>query len=171
MTSNSVETNLKKIAIQRKAFFCLSLFCFLLFFACDADRTYFHQYKNVNTDGWMADDTIVFHITPSSQNQLLSAEIGVRTTDAFKYNTLFLLGTLSREGMEISTDTIFVNIYGRRGEVKGKGLIYPLCTQSLPSFEVDSAMEYTYTVRPFMKPKIVEGVKDVGLKLRIDRGD
>lgn len=138
----------------------LTVFC-----SCSSEHTYFHQYQAIDTEGWTADDTIVFHLTPSSVAQTLDAELGVRTTDAFPFNSLFLLGTLCCEGNEVSTDTVFVSIYGRDGIALGDGFPYPTCTCPLPPLQVDSGLNYTYTVTPFMKEPVVVGVKDIGIKL------
>lgn len=168
MKLTSVETYVRKHEIQRRTFTCLSLYCVFLLASCESNKTFFHQYKSVDTSGWEGDDTLVYHLPPSSKHQVMSAELGVRSTDAFRYNTLFVIGTLEKDGHEISSDTLFINIYGRDGAPLGKGLLFPTCTQSIPSFEVDSGVEYTYTVRQFMKAKKLEGVKDVGLKLCIE---
>ncbi|MBO4397845.1 MAG: gliding motility lipoprotein GldH [Bacteroidaceae bacterium] len=137
----------------------------VLFTQCSSETTYFHQYKSVDIDGWNSEDTIVFHITPASTNTVMNAEIGVRTTNAFIYNKLFLKGTLQCEGDDIVTDTLFVTIFDKKGVNLGDGLPYPLCTKAIPPIRMDSGKVYTYTITPLMQSSSVEGVKDVGLKL------
>lgn len=137
----------------------------VLFSQCSSNATYFHQYKSVDIDGWCPEDTVVFHLTPSSVNAVLEAEIGVRTTNAFKYNKLFLKGSLQCEGVETATDTLFIPIYDKNGINMGTGIPYPLCTNTIPAIRLDSGKVYTYTVTPFMKPSKVKGIKDIGLKL------
>ena len=137
--------------------------------SCSSDHTYFHQYHPVDPDGWMSGDTIVFALSPSSCQQTLKAEIGVRTTDAFQYNTLYLLGALHCEDELISTDTLAIDIYKANGLPIGDGFPYPTCTCTIQSISVDSGLNYTYTVTPYMTPELVKGVKDIGIKFTVEQ--
>lgn len=137
----------------------------LALIACTDRHTYFHQYKAVDVDGWMNGDTVVFHFAPSSCQQTLSAEVGVRTTDAFRYNTLYLLGELRCDDRLIATDTLSVDIFDKDGLPLGNGFPYPTTTSQLPPIAVDSGLNYSYTVTPYMQPEKVVGVKDIGIKL------
>lgn len=139
----------------------------ILFAQCSSETTYFHQYKSVDIDGWGTEDTIVFHINPASSTTMLNAEIGVRTTNAFMYSKLFMKGVWQCDGDEIAVDTLFVPIFDKKGVNLGRGLPYPLCTKMIPSIRIDSGRIYTYTITPLMQPTMVEGVKDIGLRLTI----
>lgn len=158
---------MSKGTTQRRIGIATALMILLAAIGCSDGHTYFHQYKAVDVDGWMNGDTVVFHLTPSSCQQTLAAEVGVRTTDAFKYNTLYLLGELRCEDQLISTDTLTVNIFDEDGLSLGNGFPYPTSTSQLPPIAVDSGLNYTYTITPYMQPEQVVGVKDIGIKLSV----
>lgn len=142
-------------------------FAILLPSAC-TDGTFYHQYKKVSSDKWQKTDTVTFELPQIWQNEELNAEIGVRTTDNYNYTNLFMLGILERNGEGVSTDTLLINIYNHDGTKNGNGFLFTTTTRQLPSIHVDSGMHYTYKVVHFMKPRQIEGVASIGLKLKHD---
>lgn len=136
----------------------------LLLSAC-TDGIFYHQYRKVDSDNWQKTDTVAFELPQIWQDEELSAEIGVRTTNSYDYTNLFMLGILERNGEGVSTDTLFINIYNHDGTKNGQGFLFTTATRSLPTLHVDSGMHYTYKVVHFMKPEQIEGVASVGLKL------
>lgn len=161
MKQNNIENLLKA---SSKAV-CLML-APALFVACTGDVV-MHQYENTDVWKWQQDDTVKFNLPEITRNCRLEAEIGVRTTSSYPFASLYLLGTMEKNNVPISTDTITVSIYNKRGNENGKGFPYYTTVKPIPALHVDSGATYTYKITHFMAEPSIKGVKSIGLKLEL----
>lgn len=137
----------------------------MLFTACSGN-TFLHEYHDVNLWSWNNDDTVSFDVPTITSTGEVEAEIGVRFTNSYIYQDLFLLGTLECEESIIQTDTIKVPIYQENGTTDGEGFPYTTITEPITSFQVDSGYEYSYKVTHLMGATPIKGIASIGLQLK-----
>ena len=137
----------------------------LVLMACSGG-TILHEYHDVDLWGWDATDTVSFVLPTITASGHVVATIGVRFTNSYPYNDLFLLGTLERDSTVVRKDTIKVSIYNEKGNNEGEGFPYATITQPIVSIEVDSGYAYEYKVNHMMQDPQIKGITSVGLHLK-----
>jgi len=142
-----------------------SLLCGLLLSACSGG-TILHEYHDVDLWNWKPEDTVSFVLPTITSSGDVVATIGVRVTNSYPYNDLYLLGTLECDSSEIRTDTIKVCVYNDKGDNEGEGFPYATVTQPIIPIEVDSGHVYLYKVNHIMQDPKIKGIAGIGLHLK-----
>lgn len=131
---------------------------------CQTDTAY-HTYRSTGSDGWRAEDTLVFRLPSTLTSSRYTFQIGVKHTGVYPYKDLWV--TLLRPGTEeAQRDTFHLHLADEKGNWKGKG------TQS-SSFQFVSEA-YTLTLEDpdtllrivhLMDTVRLKGITDVGVRL------
>lgn len=154
---------MKKRTREITALLNITVWCMTIW-SC-TNRTILHEYHDVDFCNWAEEDTVIFQLPKIIYSGTVNAEVGVRFTNSFKYNTLKMLGILESDGIELQTDTLLINIYNERGYANGNGFPYTTITDSIPSLRVDSGNTYQYKIIPIPAKDHIEGISSIGLKL------
>ena len=136
---------------------------------CSCTDTVFHEYHDLDSDGWAVDDTVTFSLPKITRSGRLQGELGVRAGRDYPFNTLPLCATVERDGEQLSTDTVVISLYRSSGEPTARGILpYAVVTQKLPVLHVDSGHVYAIHVTHLVDSDRVEGIMSVGAKLSIN---
>ena len=164
----SKTTNSLKSAYRRKRFVLLEA-CYILtvvgLMACSGG-TIFHEYRDVDLWNWDSEDTVSFELPTITSSGDIGATVGVRFTSSYRFNDLYLLGTLECDSSEIRTDTIRVCLFNEKGNNEGEGFPYITITQSIAPIEVDSGHVYQYKLNHIMQDRQIKGITGIGLHLK-----
>lgn len=151
------------MTIKQKLAFYFLFYC-IIFTSCSNDII-FYEYHNVDLWNWTDNDTVKYELPKITKNGEINADIGIRSTNSYAYNDLFLLGILECDGEIMKVDTLTINLYNAKGNSNGEGFPYITTTKDLSTIHVDSGHTYTYKVIHIMKTGKVKGIKSIGLKL------
>jgi len=141
-------------------FFFLSL---ILFISCSIDTKY-HEYHDVDLHDWTSADTVVFQLPPIIESQVLQVKIGVKSTQAYPYTHLHLLGSLTCDGEALEPDSIVIPLYSSSGKAEGNGFPYIVTTFFADTINVDSGHVYSYQIYHVMSHSL-KGIAAIGLQL------
>ncbi len=152
--------------INRNVFSLTALLGLVICASCSGGKVV-DEFKDVDTDGWTSADTVSFDLPKTTRGADLKAEIGVRLSDSYTYEELYMTTTLLCEGEELSYDTIRVAVYNPDGGSKGQGFPFATVMQEIPTVHVDSGLTYTYRINHIMTPDTLKGICGIGLKLEV----
>ena len=141
-------------------------FCILALFCSSCSSRVHNEYQAVKGEGWSYHDPKKFVIDISSEGDY-SLALSIRHTDAYSYSNIWV--SLETEGPSKRPQTerfnlTLADITGRwLGE--GPGKLYDnrfLMKDRLHMV----AGTYTFTLQHDMRPEELEGVKEVGIRLK-----
>lgn len=129
-----------------------------------------HQYKSTDTQGWNAEDTIVFSIPSLSDSCQHRLSIETRLTKQYEYSNLWLVVEQSYSNDSTTyrtiTDTITLDVATKDGLFTGKGrdlLEYAKDIKIIkPRNEVTKG---EIRIHHIMDERSIVGVHDIGIKL------
>lgn len=128
--------------------------------------TIFHEYHDVDLWNWDSEDTISFALPEITSSGDIVAAVGVRFTSSYRFNDLYLLGTLECDSSGIRIDTIRLRLFNKKGTNEGEGFPYITITQSIAPIEVDSGHVYQYKINHIMQDPQIKGIACIGLHLK-----
>lgn len=141
----------------------------ILVFNCCTGPTIYHSYQTLEEAGWAKHDTLTFQLPQDSIPDTYSIKIGLRTTDDYRYTSLWLVmeQDLQKKGVFVR-DTINYPITDKNGGTIGKG--FSSHQQEIPVKSLSVTKEGGTTVRLFhiMKREVIPGVQDVGINVLSD---
>ncbi|MEG1861313.1 MAG: gliding motility lipoprotein GldH [Bacteroidaceae bacterium] len=143
---------------------CAGIFV-LLTVRCQVSPNY-HEYKPVPSEGWGQGDVISFPIDSILQDGDYVLTIGVRTTGAYPFQTLYLLVEQDfTNPIYISKDTLKCRILDVNGDRKNNGISVMQYAFPLRVNTMNRGQRGTITLRHIMRREILPGVADVGINL------
>ncbi len=153
----------KKVVLPRLKQLLLAVF---LLASCDG--TVYHQFQEVDGDGWDTTDTLEFLYEGTGKaSKSLDMAVQVRYGSAYKYKDLCLrVETLGADSALLSVDTFCCRIYDDRGRRLGStaGSIYQNESQKV-SLNASCADTLLLKVSHIMADESLQDVFDVGVKL------
>ena len=131
------------------------------------DRTIVHTYIPTPIDGWERNEPVTFSIDTVKHDADYSAEIYVRTTTAYPYDELWLIVTSHFEHPPLHRqDTLKCNT-GKTQEIKShSGLLIHDHSIPLSPIPLKQGQSGTVTIRHYMNKYEIQGVSDIGLRLK-----
>lgn len=140
----------------------------VLFASC-TNATIYHAYQSIDEEGWSKHDTLVYRLPPDSVRDIYSINIGLRTSDTYRYTGLWLViaQDLEKKGSFVR-DTINYQITDKNGIMLGKG--YATHQQEKPFLTIRTTPYGGRTIKIFhiMKREVISGIKDVGINVLSD---
>lgn len=142
------------------------LLAVLLLVSCDG--TVYHQFREVDGDGWNVTDTLQFHYEGSGRStKAVQMAVQVRYGSAYKYKDMCLhVETLSADSALLSVDTLCCRIYDDDGNRLGStaGSIYQNESQKV-LLNASCADTLLFKVSHIMADESLQNIFDVGVKL------
>ena len=140
-------------------------FAVFLLSAC-MHTTVYHSYVPVSSDGWNKADTFLYNLPKTSSADAYTIDVGVRTTDRYKYRSLWLVveQDLLKKG-QFKRDTLNCPISNEDGVMLGKG--FCAYQQEIPLRSISTGPGGGHTVKIFhiMRSETLYGIWDVGINV------
>ncbi len=137
----------------------------VLLLSC-SDGVILDEFHDVDLWDWDTEDTVVFDFPKIIGDGEIDVSIGVRSTETYEYDKVYLTGSLECDDVLVRLDSIAVDIYNSEGIPNGQGFPYMTTTAGLPKVHVDSGHQYTYKVAHIMSPGKLKGICGIGLELK-----
>lgn len=144
----------------------LPLLCMGLLLTACQQRTVYHTYRETPIEGWEQNDTILFHVDSIRHPGVYHMSIGLRTTAAYAYRTLWLLVESHWQNPGLRTrDTLVCHLTNNDGDLNGRGIDTYQYTYPLAPIRLRSGQTGTISVRHIMRRDILPGVSDIGVEI------
>lgn len=145
-----------------------ALVAVFLFNSC-TESTVFHTYQPIDKEGWGKHDTLYFQLPKDSVTDMYTMKIGLRTTDSYKYTSLWIVleQDLEKKG-KFTRDTVNFQVTDKFGNALGKG--FSSYQQEMEVGKVKTTSNGGTTVKLYhiMKREVVKGISDVGINVLSD---
>lgn len=130
------------------------------------DATVMHFYRETPVEGWDQSDALVYPIDTVQADGLYNMEVGVRTTNGYPYQKLWL--TISAELHNPDTafvDTLACGFVDAGGARDGSGTdTYQYCYNVGP-VELRRGQTGAFKIQHIMRREILPGISDIGIRL------
>ena len=138
-----------------------------LTYACQGN-TKFHHYQPVEQTGWHSIDTLTFHLPSKMDSGEYDMQIGIRHTEKYAYQDIWLEMTCTCDSTMFIKDTLHLYLATKDGEWSGKGiggLIQSVHTQTTPFLVSASEQGSVIHVTHLMEDSTLHGIHDIGIQL------
>jgi len=134
----------------------------ILFVSCQEALFYSH-YEHVDYKGWNNNDTLVFNIPQTEENEKLLLRIYTRITDSYEYNNLSLVTELFEDSVLIAYDTIHINLYDDKGNTLGIGFPYIEVPSEAKTVTLKRNKNYQIRITHAMKLNPIPNISEIGV--------
>lgn len=137
--------------------------------ACQ-DNTKFHQYQPVKQTGWCSIDTLTFHLPSKMDCGEYDMQIGIRHTEKYAYQDIWLEMTCACDSTMSAKDTLHLYLATKNGEWSGRGiggLIQSIHAQAKPLPLQPTEQGYIIRITHLMNDSTLQGIHDIGVQLSL----
>lgn len=134
--------------------------------SCRRQTVYFH-FEHTPLVGWEKNDTLIYSVTPQTDDCMLHEEVALRINSSFPFQKLSLV--LEQEILPsgvVRNDTLNCRLFDNNGDMKGRGLSYFQYNFHLTDMQLARGDSLHIKLRHNMKREILYGVVDVGIQLK-----
>ena len=137
----------------------------ILLTAC-TQKTVYHHYQHISTEGWERQDVVDFQIAPIKTSGNYQEEIGVRMQQDFPFTSMSVLVQQTiYPSMQYHYDTLECQFMDQQGKVLGDGISYDQYHFPLKTIALKEGDSLAVSIYHIMKRETLPGITDVGLKL------
>ena len=137
----------------------------ILLTAC-TQKTVYHHYQHISTEGWERQDVVDFQIAPIKTSGNYQEEIGVRMQQDFPFTSMSVLVQQTiYPSMQYHYDTLECQFMDQQGKVMGDGISYYQYRFPLKTIALKEGDSLAVSIYHIMKRETLPGITDVGLKL------
>lgn len=130
------------------------------------NKTFFHQYRAVDTAGWNRLDTLYFDIPPYADSASVRVTLEVRSTPQVGHQRLWLaVESRWQQPDSLRTDTIAVQLIEPSGENTGSGINLFEHEQPLYTCPLTAGQHGRIAVYHIMQLQRVPGLNDIGIRI------
>ncbi len=156
-----------KITAKVKTTFFLVLGIVFFFISC-TDNTIYHQYANIDKNGWDQDSVAVFSVDIQDTTGDYDVIIDVRNKENYSYQNLYLFVYSNSPDSIWVGDTLNCILADNQGRWAGTGIG---STKNLPFLYMSNIKfpekgTYTFKIKQGMRDHILEGINNIGLKIQ-----
>ena len=154
-----------------------SLFLIISIVFCSCTNEIRHSDYKDFSDGWKSSDsaTFTFNEIPDSKGDIL---INIRNNNNYPFSNIFLISSLLKNGVEITTDTLEYSMADKRGRFLGKG--FGNVKESLLIWKEEitfsSESKYSVILKHAMRKnqnefgmKVLPGIISVGISIILNK--
>lgn len=143
--------------------FALTLF---FAFACDSSRVY-EDWQDMEDNVWHEDSTCSFTFEIEDSLKMYNLNFGIRNTNLYPYQNLWILASVEGEGGFSYQDTIQLQLANKSGEWYGSrsASIYTYVVPLYRQLRFYSRGEYTFTINHGMRQEALKGVSSIGFRI------
>jgi len=142
------------------------LITFVTMVSCDSQRI-FDTYKRLPESGWHTDSLQLFTFDIASTTQNHNLYFNIRNDRSYGFSNLWLFVKIFPPEGDLITDTIQVLLAHPDGKWMGKGFSGIYTNQKPYRAHVYFPVEgkYTIQIQHGMRPKVLEGLTDIGIRV------
>ena len=144
----------------------LLLFIFASVVSCDRRRV-FESYHEIDKNGWNKDSVVVFNfpLTDTIRNNNLF--INIRNKGNYPYSNIYLFLTIGSPNGVLKTDTVEFTLAEPSGKWKGSGIggLYDNQILYKSSVYFPKIGNYMFTIKQGMRDNVLQGIRDVGIRI------
>ena len=135
--------------------------------ACDHQTVYYH-YEHTLADGWDRTDTLHYEIASLPADGDYEAEVGVRINRNYLFqNVGIIVDIRSVRTRQTWSDTVNCIVRDQDGDVEGQGISQYTALFPLKHLHLQQGDTLNVSIRHHMRREVLQGVTDVGVKLRV----
>ena len=144
----------------------------LLFLASCGSNCVYQDIKDIPEDGWKKDDALAFEYVMNDTTDCYEIVVDVRNKGTYKYQNLWLFIEAESPSGDIYSDTIECALADNYGHWVGDGIasyyanIYHLPVSFMPMVKFPKQGTYKIKIWQGMREDVLEGISDVGLRVR-----
>ncbi len=138
----------------------------LLMFACDATRVY-EEWQDLPAMSWHEDSACVFSFEMEDTTALYNMNFGLRNTNLYPFQNLWLLTSIEGPDGFLFQDTIKVVVANKSGQWYGKrsASIYTYTMPLYRNLSIPKAGAYDVRMKHGMRREKLEGVASIGFRI------
>ena len=152
----------------RNIFFACAIFISMLLgmSACDNTRVY-ESWKDIELLGWHEDSLCVFPFSIEKTNLSYNINLGVRNTNIYPYQNMWLILDISGPENFNYQDTVKVNLADNTGKWYGKrsASFYSYVLPLYGGLNFSKSGDYTISVKHGMRTEELPGVVSLGFRV------
>ena len=146
------------------------LFCLVWIFSACKENTLYHSYQSIKRTGWEKMDTISFHLPSRIPNGEYDMQIGIRFSERYPYQDIWLEAGHANDSLIVSKDTLHLYLATEKGEWKGEGF------GGLKQYTYIAPQPFTiqnpekrmrFIINHLMSDSILKEVYDIGIQLTL----
>lgn len=144
----------------------------LLLLASCGDNCVYQDIKDIPEDGWKKDDALSFEYVMNDTTDCYEIVVDVRNKGSYKYQNLWLFIEATSPSGDIYSDTIECALADNHGHWVGDGMasyyanIYHLPVSFMPMVKFPKQGTYKINIWQGMRENVLEGISDVGIRVR-----
>ena len=166
MTSRRKRNGRTRAIMTKSKFLIMILFTVAWALASCNRNTVYSHYEDTSLDGWERTDTLKFNDIVIKANADYIEEVGIRISDRFPFQSLFLVAEQHvRPSGTFRTDTFSCKLIDRNGYIKGRGLTYFQYNFHLTTLHLNAGDTLDVCIKHNMRREILPGVANIGLTL------
>lgn len=135
-----------------------------LFISCDSNIVY-HQFQHTAQEGWDARDSITFVTDTVREDGTYTSYLCLRAAADYPYQNFCVVTKQMQPDGTTASRWLNIRIKEPDGQPDGNGAV--LYTQEIPlhTMQLQQGDSLRITVAHHMKREVIQGIKDVGVKL------
>ena len=135
--------------------------------ACIDSHTVYYHYEHTLADGWDRADTLRYAIPPLPAEADYEAEVGVRINRDYAYQNLgIIVDITSARTLQTWSDTLNCMVRDSDGDMEGQGISQHTALFPLKRLHLQQGDSLQISIRHHMRREVLQGVTDVGVKLK-----
>lgn len=153
---------------ENTSLFGVLLLLLLLTAACDSTRVY-EEWEDIKGEMWALDSVYHFSFALEDTTMLYNLDLGIRNTNRYPYQNLWLLTSIHGPENFSYQDTILFALANKSGEWYGRksAHLYTYVARLYRDLRFYTPGDYTFSVRHGMRKQELIGVSNVGLRLEM----
>lgn len=155
------------MGIRRCKQLVVSSLLMLFLFACSNNNEFYYEFHSFESASWDESFICEFEVVIEDTVSLYDVLIEVRNNNNYPYRNLWLFVDFKTPEGKVRSDTLNCELADEFGKWYGKGL--SLFDQDLPydlAVSYPNTGTYKYSIRQGMREKELQGITDVGIKIR-----
>lgn len=147
-------------------FYLLSILLITSIVSCDRKRV-FEAYQPLGEKGWNKDSVVVFNVELTDTIRNHNLYVNIRNKGTYPYSNLWLFLSIGSPDGKILTDTVEFSLAEASGRWRGSGIGDLHDNQILYKSSVyfPHKGEYTFHIKQGMRDNVLQGIRDVGLRI------
>ena len=153
---------------RNNSLFLLFVGAIMIFSSCKGEDIYFQKYETIESSSWNKEEVKVFDFDIVDTTKLYEFYLNLRNNNEYGYGNIFVFWTLQSPDGRTKTDTAQFILAKPNGQWLGKSASGTVIENSMYFLKTKLPTRGTYSFEfvQGMRDESLEGIKDVGLKIK-----
>lgn len=153
---------------RNNSLFLLLVGAIMMFSSCKGEDIYFQKYETIESSSWNKEEVKVFDFDIVDTTKLYEFYLNLRNNNEYGYGNIFVFWTLQSPDGRTKTDTAQFVLAKPNGQWLGKSASGTVIENSMYFLKTKLPTRGTYSFEfvQGMRDENLEGIKDVGLKIK-----